>query len=127
MPSNKPQINTRITDNELFALHELMEVLELNKAEAIRHCIKAECERNGIESEDTMPKRGKYHRKYYGLIETNHGGGLTSANVCGGQFEDNLSHAMLSYNCNYFMTEYYPSKGEAQEALDDLVDELYPE
>ena len=62
---------------------------------------------------------------FYGLIETNRSGwGIASCRVCAGQFEDNLSFDMLSYNGNYFLTEYYPTMEGAREALDDLLDEL---
>ncbi len=66
MPSTKKQINARVTQNEYERLLDLMELLELNQAETIRHCIKVRCAQLGIDIKDTMPSPGSYER---GLAE----------------------------------------------------------
>lgn len=65
MPSDKKQINARVTNDEYQALEELMEKLGLNLAETIRHCIVEQAKMNGIQISDTMPKRGTYIRHGY--------------------------------------------------------------
>ena len=62
MPSNKPQISARITEQQEAAINAALAVSGDELAQAVRKGVALYCQSCGIEWPEDMPRRGKYNR-----------------------------------------------------------------